>query len=136
MTELFQIEIDAVISTDQFTCYSKKRPSKGWSGVHLLHVNASSHKCEVVKSFLASEKVKVLNHLPYSPNLSPCDFFLFPKLKKMLSGNKYMSRSPLGSDIFQCLQQIPKEDYLSAFRDWVKRLQKCVLVKRGYFEGL
>ena len=31
--------------------YSKKRPSKGWSGVHLLHDNASSHKCEVVKSF-------------------------------------------------------------------------------------
>ena len=29
--------------------YNKKR--KGWSGVHLLHDNASSHKCEVVKSF-------------------------------------------------------------------------------------
>ena len=23
--------------------YNKKRPSKGWSGVHLLHDNASSH---------------------------------------------------------------------------------------------
>ena len=58
--------------------YNKKRPSKGWSGVHLLHDNASSHKCEVVvKSFLASEKVKVLNHPPYSPDLSPCDFFFF-----------------------------------------------------------
>ena len=31
--------------------YNKKRPSKGWSGVQLLHDNASSHKCEVVKSF-------------------------------------------------------------------------------------
>ena len=39
--------------------YNKKRPSKGWSGVHLLHDNASSHKYEVVKSFLASEKLKV-----------------------------------------------------------------------------
>ena len=69
--------------------YNKKRPSKGWSRVHLLHDNASSHKCEVVKSFLASEKVKVLNHPPYSPNLSSCDFFLFPRFKKMLSGIKY-----------------------------------------------
>ena len=116
--------------------YNKKRPSKGWSGVHLLHDNASSHKCEVVKSFLASEKVKVLNHPPYSPDLSPCDFFLFPRLKKMLSGNKYTSRSSLGSPIYQCLQKIPKEDYLSAFRDWVKRLKKCVSVKGEYFEGL
>ena len=62
--------------------YNKKRPSKGWSGVHLLHDNASCHKCEVVKSFLASEKTKVLNHPPYSPDLSPCDFFLFPSLRK------------------------------------------------------
>ena len=69
--------------------YNKKRPSKGWSGVHLLHDNASSH--EVVKSFWASEKVIVLNHPPNSPDLSPCDFFLFPRLKKMLSGNKYTS---------------------------------------------
>ena len=115
-----------------------KLPSKGWSGVHLLHDNVSFHKCEVVKSFSASEKVKVLNHPPYSPDLSPCDFFLFPRLKKMLSGNKYTSGSSLGSVIYiyQCLQQIPKEDYLSAFRDWVKRLQKCVSVKGKYFEGL
>ena len=49
-------------------------------------------KCEVVKSFLASEKVKDLNHPPYSSDLNPCDFFLFPRLKKMLSGNKYTSR--------------------------------------------
>ena len=116
--------------------YNKKRPSKGWSGVHLLHDNTSSHKSEVVKSFLASEKVKVLNHPPYSPGLSPCDFFLFPMLKKMLSGNKYTSRCSLGSAIYQCLQQIPKEDYLSAFNDWVKRLQKCVSVKGEYFESL
>ena len=111
LTELFQIEIDAVIYTDQFTYYNKK------------HDNASSHKCEVAKSFLASEKVKVLNHPPYLPELSPCDFFLLPRLKKMLSGNKYTSRSSRGSAICQCLQQIPKEDYLSAFRDWVKSLQ-------------
>ena len=89
--------------------YNKKRPSKGWSGVHLLHDNASSHKCEVVISFLASEKAKVLNHLPYSPDLSPCDFFLFPRLKKMLSGNKVTSKSSLGSVIYQCLQQIQEK---------------------------
>ena len=54
----------------------------------------------------------------------------------MLSGNKYTSRSSLGSAFYQCLQQIPKEDYLSAFRDWVKGLQKCISVKGEYFEYL
>ena len=80
--------------------------------------------------WLLKIKVKVLNHL-HSPGLSPCDFFLFPRLKKMLSGNKYTSRSSLGSAIYQCLQQIPKEDYLSAFHDWVKRLQKMCFYKGG-----
>ena len=78
-------------------------PRKGWSGVHFLHDNASSRKCEVVKSFLASEKVNVLNHPPYSPDLS--DLFLFPRIKKMLSENKYTFRSSLCSAIYQCLQQ-------------------------------
>ena len=54
----------------------------------------------------------------------------------MLSGNKYKSRSSLGRAIYQCLQKIPKDDYLSAFRDWVKRLQNCVFSKGQYFEGL
>ena len=71
-----------------------------------LYDNASSQKCEVVKSFfLASGKVKVLNYSPYSPDLSPCDFSLFQRLKKLFSGNKYTSRSSLGSAIYQCLQQ-------------------------------
>ena len=108
--------------------YNKKQPSKGWSGVHFLHDNTSSHKCEVVKSFLASEKVKVLNHPPYSPDLSPCDFFLFPRLKKLLSGNKqrYLSVSPTDTKrrLFICFSRLGK------------RLQKCVSVKGEYFEGL
>ena len=54
----------------------------------------------------------------------------------MLSGKKYTSRSSLGSAIYQCLQQIPEEDFLSAFRDWVKKVTKVCFSKGGYFEGL
>ena len=131
LTKLFQIEIDAVIYTDQFTCYNKKRPSKGWSVVHLLHDNASSHKCEVVKSFLSSEKVKVLNHPPYSPDLGPCDFFLFPRLKKMLSGNKYTSRSSLGSAIYQCLQLDTKRRLFICFLRLGKKVTKMCFRNGG-----
>ena len=117
----------SLIQVGQF--YNKKQPSKGWSGVHLLHDNPSTHKCEVIKYFLASEKVKVLNHPPYSPDLSPCDFFLFPRLKKMLSGNKYTSRSSLGSAIYQCLQQIPKE--FICFLRLGKKVTKMCFSKGG-----
>ena len=81
--------------------------------------------------FMASEQVKVLNHPPYSPDLSPYDFFLFPRLKKMLSGNIYTSRSSLGSAIYQYLQQIPKEDYLSVFSRLGKKVTKMCFSKGG-----
>ena len=84
-----------------------------------------------MKSLFASEKVKVFNHPPYSPDLVPVTSFYFQGLRKC-----FLDRSSLGRAIYQCLQQIPKEDYLSAFCDWVKRLQKCVSVKGEYFEGL
>ena len=61
--------------------------------------------------------------------------FYFQGLRKCFL-EMYASRSFLGSAIYQYLQQIPKEDYLSAFHDWVKRLQKCVSVKGEYFESL
>ena len=89
----------------------------------------------LLRFFLAFEKVEVLNHPPYSSDLSPCDFFLFPRLKKMLSGNKYTSRSSLGSAIYQCLHQTKRRLFI-CFSRLVKRLQKCVSVKGEYFEGL
>ena len=52
----------------------------------ILHDNASSHKANIVKELLESYHWKVLDHPPYSPDLSPPDFDLFPKLKEPLQG--------------------------------------------------
>ena len=115
--------------------YNKKGPSKGWPGVHLLHDNASTHKCEVVKSFLASEKVKVLNHPPYSPDWSPCDFFLFQKLKQMLYGNKYTSRSSLAA-LFISVSNRYQKKTIYLFSRLGKKVTKMCFSKGEYFEGL
>ncbi|GFX01838.1 hypothetical protein TNCV_370271 [Trichonephila clavipes] len=40
-----------------------------------------SHTFLVVRRFLAKNNVCVLNPPPYSPDLAPCDYSLFPKLK-------------------------------------------------------
>ena len=48
----------------------------------------------------------------------------------MLSGNKYTSRSSLGSAIYQCFQQIPKEDYF-AFSRLGKKVTKMCFSKGG-----
>ena len=78
----------------------------------LISVGLSLFWLLSVKSFLSSEKVTVLNHPPYSPDLSPCDFFLFPRLKKMLSGNKYTSSaSPINTirRLFFCFSRLGKK---------------------------
>ena len=111
------------------------RPKSGLQHVKLLHDNAPAHKASVVVDFFTSEKVNVLPHPPYSPDLAPCDFFLFPKLKKHLSGRRYRSRTALGSAIHQYLIGVPKEEYENCFRSWIKRLKRCVLAKGDYFEG-
>ena len=41
---------------------------------------------EVWRRFWKEQGVYVLEHSPYSPDLVPCDFCLFPRLKKNLAG--------------------------------------------------
>ena len=53
---------------------------------HLLHDNAPAHKSTVVTNYLQEINLKVIEHPPYSPNLAPCDIWLFPELKEMLAG--------------------------------------------------
>ena len=59
-----------------------RQPATGLHGVRLLHDNASSHKAATVRKYLKQEKVVELPRPPYSPDLAPCDFFLFLRLKK------------------------------------------------------
>ena len=42
---------------------------------------APAHSALKVRNYLAKNKVPVLPQPPYSPELAPCDFYLFPKLK-------------------------------------------------------
>lgn len=116
--------------------FVKRRPKTGLKGVKLLHDNAPCHRASAVTDFLNKEQVKVLPHPPYSPDLAPCDFFLFPRLKKHLSGRRYGSRLSLGAGIYQCLMSIPKTDYELPFQKWIKRLKLCISSGGEYFEGL
>ena len=116
--------------------YQKHRLCTGVRCIKLLHDNASAHKSATVQEYLKESGLDVLDHLPYSPDLSPCDFWLFPRLKEMLAGHRFESRCGIGSAVYQRLQHIPKEDYRVAFWKWVDRCKMCVEAGRAYFEGL
>ena len=69
--------------------YIERRPKTGARGIKLLNDNASSHKTKQVANHIVEIGMQTFDHPPYSPNLSPCDFWLFSKLTKHLSGNNF-----------------------------------------------
>jgi len=64
----------------------RKRPelweNQTWT---LHHDNAPAHMLLLICSYLAKHQISVVSHPPYSPDLAPADFFLFPKLKNTLN---------------------------------------------------
>ena len=52
-----------------------------------------------------------MDYPPYSPDLSPCDYFLFPKLKTAKKGAFYDDVPTIQSAVTQVLKNIPKPEF-------------------------
>ena len=57
-----------------------------WNGTSALQPEEITSKRT---SFMSVLSIKTVPHPPYSPDLAPCDFWLFPKLKEKLRGCHY-----------------------------------------------
>ena len=55
----------------------------------LHHDNALAHNAFGIREFLAKNNIAVLEQPPYSPDLAPSDFLLFPKLKEIIKGTRF-----------------------------------------------
>ena len=68
----------------------RKWPEKWRVGDWILHHdNVPAHPSHIVQQFLANHGTAYLQKPPYSPDVAPCDFFLFPRLKKCLKGHRF-----------------------------------------------
>ena len=72
---------------------------------------------------------------PYSPYLSPCDFFLFLKLKFHLIGRHLGTVDNIQKVVTDQLRALPHEDLQHCYREWEQRLRRCVASEGNYFEG-
>ena len=81
--------------------YQAKRPRARVWGIKLLHDNAPPHRSEVVKSYLKEFHIHVLLHPAYSPDLSPCDFWLNSYIKSCLRGRKFETPSAVRSALYK-----------------------------------
>ena len=113
----------------------RKRPQLWENGFILHQDNAPAHTALSVKQFLTDKHITTLEHPPYSPDLAPCDFYLFPKVKSVLKGTRFGSVDDVKKKTADVLKQLTEVDFLHAFDQWKTRLQQCISANGEYIEG-
>jgi histone-lysine N-methyltransferase SETMAR len=112
------------------------RPKTGLRGILLHQDNASAHTAAVTMDFLHQSDVQLLPHPPYSPDLAPCDFFLFPKVKLLLKGKHYESKDAALAAFNGVLNDIGNTEWVACFESWFQRMSHCIQSSGNYFEKM
>ena len=96
----------------------------------LHHDNTPAHTALSIREFLA-KSIPVLPHPPYSPDLAPCDFCLFPKLKLKLKGRHFGTMENTTNE----LHTLTENYFRYCYDQWKERWSHCVTSQGSYFEG-
>ena len=75
--------------------------------------------------------IKTVPHRPYSPDLDPCDFWLFPKLR----GCRYVTIEEMKEAVTKFIDMLTQEDFDGAFQKLLERYNECIAAGGDYFEG-
>lgn len=81
----------------------------------LHHGNVPAHLCYKVREYLTQKNIPTLPDPPFSPNLAPCDFFLFPKIKNHRKGRRFYFISDIRINARRELILLKKSDFLHCF---------------------
>jgi transposase len=113
----------------------RKQPKCGFGKPLFHHKNASAHTALLVRQFLAKNAIPTLPKPAYTPDLSPPDFFLFPKLKITLKGRRFQTVEDI-TDANNDLKVIPQASFKQCFKKLKTWWQRCIAVQGDYFEGI
>ena len=88
----------------------------------------------LVTGYLTKMGIKTVPHPPYSPDLTPCDFWLFLKLKEKLRGCRYETIKNMKEAVTMVMDTLTQEDFHGYFQKLLERY-KCIAAGGDYFEG-
>jgi len=100
----------------------------------LHHDNAPAYASLLIRSYLAKHQTLVVSHPPYSPDLAPADFFLFPKLKTTLKGRRFQIIGEIQENAIRELRAITDSVLQEAFQQCKKHWERCIAIRGDYFE--
>jgi len=112
------------------------RPKLWREQTWLLHrVNAPSHTSVLTQQFLAKNKIALIPHPPYSPDLPPCDFLLFLKMKFELKGRRFDTNEEIQAKSQRVPDTLIEKDFQEAFQKWRRWWDQCLHAEGNCFEG-
>ena len=113
--------------------FRRKRPALFKSGQwHFHQDNAPVHHFILVTDYLTKMGIKTVPYPRYSPDLAPCDFWLFPKVKEKLRGCRYETIKEMKEAVTKIIDTLTQEDFHGAFQ---KLLERYIAAGGNYFEG-
>lgn len=112
----------------------KERRGKLTRGVLLLQDNARPHTSHLTMAALHDLNFAAMAHPPYSPDLSPSDYWLFSPMKNYLRGKHYGNLSALSSAVSQWIKATPIVFYKDGIDTLPQRWQKCITLEGNYIE--
>jgi [histone H3]-lysine36 N-dimethyltransferase SETMAR len=97
-------------------------PKSPTSQIILHQDNARPHVSHHSKAHMDELGLQLLKAPPYSPDLAPCDFWLFPHIKKKLEGRIFNSDDEIIGAYSEVLGSLQQSDFHRCFDEWFKRV--------------
>ncbi|XP_060555546.1 histone-lysine N-methyltransferase SETMAR-like [Ruditapes philippinarum] len=123
-----------VVRRDLTNAIRKKRAGCDIENLIFHQDNAPAHRADetlLTIDFLGYER---LRHPPYSPDLAPLDFCVFPRLKADLRGRRFDTEDEIKYAVRSAIRSYTPEWYADIYRKWVQRHRKCIEHNGDYFE--
>jgi len=95
---------------------------------------ARSHvtRCSTIPDF---QKHNTDSPPPYSLDLTPCDLFLFPKMKLRLKGRRFDTAEEIHAESEEVIDTLTVDYFQGCTKSWETCWDRCVHAQGDYFEG-
>ena len=111
-----------------------KRPHMKRKKILFLQDNAPAHKSIATTAKINDLRLQLLSHPPYSPDLAPSDYYLFPNLKRWLINKKFSSREEIIDATEEYFADLPENYFSDGIKKLENRWNKCIELKGDYIE--
>jgi hypothetical protein len=99
----------------------------------IIHMNsARPHHSKRTTSEIARLELQPMPHLPYRPDISLCDFWLFGLVKRILKRRKLTSGDNLLNSLLEIGTGIIREQISDVYHEWIKRRHEVIRTEGEY----